>query len=663
MNSAPPASSVVLPKLELPKEQPVLSSTEAIALPRLVLRIGLIGNRQAAGPVPVDHPNVRTCVRKFLHQLADATVAAQKQCQYCSQEPPVLRFVTGLASGSDQVLTQEAFSSAITAPIARELFVIYPYDITTYQAVNPITSGLPSRADWALVLDPSAPAEAERQRSYQAQAWWIRQHSDLLVAIWDPANRFNPGGTEDSIQHALRQGLPVIWVQPSQQPCIRILRQPEQINPGTCPTATTGDIQKLLQQLLAFPRPRAGSHEAGTAHHFEAEIQEFFNPPLSGDTYRGSLWRAGLEILNGMFELQQSSLRCWRESQNQPVRPVRAARRMNSPAPPQLRPYAGWKNRADQLAGFYAGQYRGGFMLNHLLAWIAVFCASFGLFVVAFVEQQQSKYFFGLLLSVVELIAIAWIVGNVRSSKAGRWHEKSINYRYLAELLRQMDFLAALACSTPSSRPPIQYAGNDPRQTWMTWLFHALVRQAPPMITSRGAWRCKTLGASHCDAVLDDVRKNWISGQIEHHRQNSTGMGRMQETIEFWSRCFFYFVLACGLVHVLFDVFFHDPNLHSVPLLVQCCLIVSIILPAAVITLIGFRNQTEARRLHERSWNMSLQLVRLSRDLLRMKNSRGPSTPMYAWQVAAGVHALGQVMIDEVTDWQIVYRMHEISEA
>jgi hypothetical protein len=652
------------PRSELAAERAGASSIQGDVLPRLVLRIGLIGNREAAGSFGVGEPRIHKCVRELLGQVANAIVATHAQCKYYSNNRPLLRFVTGLASGADQVLTQNAFSSDAGAAVDRELFVVYPYEIGAYQKVNPAAGGLPTRSDWTLVLDPNAPEASCSQRWYEAQAWWIRQHSDLLVAIWDPANPFKRGGTEDSIQQALRQGLPVIWVQPAESPCVRILRQPEQIDGASCPIATKKDVENLVNQLLAFPVERGGRNTTKRMQEIAEEIEEFLKGEGSGSGFRTRLWQVGLRILDGMFFLQTLSGR-GSERRNEWRQGRKASARANDAGEARLEPYASYKNKADKFAAFYAGQYRGGFMLNHLLGWTAVLCATLALFGYAFIGDAE-KSVAGLAFGVIELIAIGWIILNVRSSKNERWHEKSINYRYLAELLRQMDFLAPLSCSTPSSRPAIQYAGHDPRHTWMNWLFRAVVREAAPTITASGVLRYKTLDAGYCEAVLEEARTTWIAGQIAHHRQNSLRMGRVYETIEFWSRCCFYFVVACGIAHLLYDIFFHSGKDHSPPVLVRCCLVFAIILPAAVITLIGFRNQAEARRLRERSESMALQLVRFSRDLLRMKNTRARgrlSMVPRSWEIAAGIHALGQVMIDEVTDWQIVYRMHEISEA
>jgi len=325
--------------------------------------------------------------------------------------------------------------------------------------------------------------------------------------------------------------------------------------------------------------------------------------------------------------------------------------------------YGPYKAQADAWAHYYAGKYRGGFMLNHLLSWFAVLFASLGLLVLSIAPEHKNLVGFGILLAVAELAAIAAILRNVWRSRREHWHEKSISYRYLAELLRQMDFLAPLGCATPSSRPPVQYAGNDPRQTWMTWLFRAIVRAAPPVITRDGLWRRKTFTDAHCQAALTAVRKEWLRDQVQHHRGNSRRMGGIHSTIEFWSKVFFYFVLACVSIHFVLDLLALTSHAHPNHTFLACCIVFAIILPAAVITLIGFRNQAEARRLKERSWNMALQLVRFSRDLRCLQQSPRRASASRSWETAAGIAAFGQVMIDEVTDWQIVYRMHEISEA
>src|SRR5216117_170261 len=98
----------------LPPETPRPVSPLAPEHPRLALRIGLVGNREAAGPVAVDAPEVRTAVTQLLRRFTESVRNVHRTGHY-DGEKPLLRFVTGLASGSDQMLIQQAFAPATAA--------------------------------------------------------------------------------------------------------------------------------------------------------------------------------------------------------------------------------------------------------------------------------------------------------------------------------------------------------------------------------------------------------------------------------------------------------------------------------------------------------------------------------------------------------------------
>src|SRR5262249_46082748 len=144
-------------------------------------------------------------------------------------------------------------------------------------------------------------------------------------------------------------------------------------------------------------------------------------------------------------------------------------------------------------ANYCAGSYRGAFMFNYFLGWLAVLAAAIALGLLALMGREDAPLWSGITLGALELTAIVGIILNVRQAHKEDWQLKAINYRYLAEMLRQMDFLAPLGCSTPSSRAPIQWAAHDPRQTWMSWLFRAVVREAPPIATPEGPCADKQL--------------------------------------------------------------------------------------------------------------------------------------------------------------------------
>ena len=148
----------------------------ALELPRLTLRVGLIGNLTADSGAALDSPAVLKNVNDMLEAMEKELWDVRVASEWYRGEKPTLRFVTGMASGADQILFQEALARR-DERFRREVFVIYPYSPADYQLVNPRRPALPEQVDWSIDLDadhppdpdpanPSSPrnASARRQR-------------------------------------------------------------------------------------------------------------------------------------------------------------------------------------------------------------------------------------------------------------------------------------------------------------------------------------------------------------------------------------------------------------------------------------------------------------------------------------------------------------------
>jgi hypothetical protein len=651
----------------------------ALARPRLVLRIGLIGNSASETGAEITSDAVRGAARQILETVLEEIASIKAACVHCREERPLLRFVSGLADGADQALTEVAMGLT-QGTVNHELLAILPCPEQKYchiSVTNKVTfNDLAQKASWTIALDgnyepdpvantPTSPenraAQRRRHRSYQAQAWFLRQQTDLLVAIWDRANSFKLGGTEDTIQSALRMGLPVIWIDPHEPECVHILREPPEIDPSRCSALEwRNELKAVVSQLLAFPgEANQANPETAPKRQTSSEVlNEFFGPLPPPSSFRQSFWIFGMQILSLLHSVQATLVR-----HGKPIYSNSPPHSTAKPHAAQIQPYAAFKQRADRNAAYCAGLYRGAFMLNYLLGWLAVLLSSAALAILALEREGEAALWPVAALGILELLVIIMIIKNVKDAHQNNWQLKAINYRYLAEMLRQMDFLAPLACSTPSSRAPMQWAAHDPRQTWMSWLFRAVVRESPPAATADGSCIPKPFSLTDPRQTLSLVIDSWVGGQIEHHAGNAERMASTYETIEFWGKIFFFIVGGLVLLHIGLDCVPQFHSWRSSHFVGVGCLLLGIILPAAVVTLNGFRYQAECRRLKERSENMAAQLKRFREDLIDLLQRPPHPEGCDSWEIASGIYALGQVMIDEVTDWQIVYRMHEISTA
>ena len=83
-----------------------------------------------------------------------------------------------------------------------------------------------------------------------------------------------------------------------------------------------------------------------------------------------------------------------------------------------------------------------------------------------------------LLCTCGELVILAAILLLLHWARARHWHERWMEYRLLAELIRELRFLIPLGGGKPLPRIPAHLAiYGDPAQTWMYWHVRAIARQ------------------------------------------------------------------------------------------------------------------------------------------------------------------------------------------
>ncbi len=146
------------------------------------------------------------------------------------------------------------------------------------------------------------------------------------------------------------------------------------------------------------------------------------------------------------------------------------------PATDELHPHYGW---ADRLANHYADHYRSSFVGIYAMGTLAVgtvlLCLLMGWWTGPEFHVQEAA------CTVVELVLVGSIVWLIRCGRKHQWHSRWMDYRLLAERIRELRFLAGTGGARPLLRHPA-FAGylasyGNPDPTWMAWLVRALERE------------------------------------------------------------------------------------------------------------------------------------------------------------------------------------------
>ena len=210
------------------------------AAPPLVFTVAITGHQDIA---PAHHAALQEQVARVLEQARSALLAPRDASTLDTGRPLLLRFVSALAPGADQIGARAALVAAGRGE-GWQLEAILPFAVPAYQHLARQTLAA-RKADGAPQLTPDAmaaavdaipdlaaqagrvleladwqpaPDEPERSdwtaRRFATIGQMLVRRCDLLIAIWDGLPPRGRGGTADVVTEARRSGVPVVWILP-----------------------------------------------------------------------------------------------------------------------------------------------------------------------------------------------------------------------------------------------------------------------------------------------------------------------------------------------------------------------------------------------------------------------------------------------------------------
>ncbi len=281
----------------------------------------------------------------------------------------------------------------------------------------------------------------------------------------------------------------------------------------------------------------------------------------------------------------------------------------------QFRHHCAW---ADKLAVYYADLYRSSFVANYPMGGLAVLHA-----LLTYADHGRETRWV-----VAELILIVLIIVNTSVGNRRCWHERWIEYRLLAEQLRQMRFLTLLGRALPSFRIPAHYAHGDPRNTWVNWHFHAIAR-APGLVNAR-------IDSAYLQAYRKLLTEHEIQDQVRFHQGNAHRFHIIHRRLHLFGGGLFFLTLGVCVLHL----WSHSPWLT----------LFAAVFPAFGAATYGIRNQGEFQRVAERSAAMNERLKEIANQLVK------PGLVFSSRVLGQTAEATADIMTAELLDWRIVFR-------
>jgi hypothetical protein len=228
-----------------------------------------------------------------------------------------------------------------------------------------------------------------------------------------------------------------------------------------------------------------------------------------------------------------------------------------------------------------------------------------------------------------------------------------MEYRVLAELVRQVKILAPLGGGRPFPRTPAHlavYGSLD--QTWMYWQMRAIAR---------------SVGLPTAAATPNSVKDRLASvggvvqGQLKFHRLTEGRSHRMWHRLHLASILLFALTFISILIHLLS----HAPPPwagtalldNRDPAIGRWLILIAATLPALGAALAGIVNQGEFARLAKRSASMVGLFERFAAQITTLRDGDsgkpGIANPKLS-DVIPVAEAVTTVMVDEVADWRVV---------
>ena len=626
------------------------------------LRIGIVGNRDLIG---VDENLVRQALERLLTTICRVTDDIRaSHCQPApgaiyAPEPPRYTLVNALAEGADQL----AADVALKLPYTFRLSCPVPFPVETYKKWFSTQAGrerfdrltADEQLDPVVVeLDYHSETPAQRRDGYRAAADMLLEHSDILVALYDPDKNGNTGGSRETAQIAAQQQLPVIHLNTKDPQAITLTRKLTRFEEKAVP-ATDTCIRQVLEAVL-LPAAYRKTEPPDDGHDEDRRqcltgIQCFFREPLLEDSgtrkYRA---KARYSVYAPVWRLVSGAMKLAAVSPDRD-NDTAMARQAPEPAIAGIQPTRTLQSGPiDRLASHYMDIYRGSFILNFLLGALAVFLAI-------------SSYYgsAGKVFTLLELLALLLIVVTYLSSRRGDWQRKAVDYRFMAEYFRHAEWLTLLGRSARLSQPATHHHAYDPARTWMGWYLQAFIRSQQPFYglvqqdTGSGSLpRIASLDRSYVEKVQHALCSDWLGQQYRYHRTLHDRYAAWGGIANRVMASLFIVTLGGVLLHLLP---WHPQDELANHYLAWAVAVSVVALPAFLAAFHGITVQGEFERLAERSAATAGYL----KDLIDRLHSITPESHAH-YADAVGDHAIEatRVMLEEVTDWQVLYRAHAV---
>jgi hypothetical protein len=424
----------------------------SIPKPILTFAVGVTGHRSAR-LANTDHMRIE-------QQIADVFSNIEAQCQaeldrrkkekVYAEPIPRINLISSLADGADALavrLRPSTWTSIGILPYPEERNIEVLMSTTPSENVERALAEYAAAREASqqiIILPQTRPQDANGFA--RARNLMLRQ-IDVLVAIWDGHVQETAGGTTDVVARALEDGIPVVWIATEKKQSPWVISHIDDANRETpYANATSGPIADAVLSQLGVRERRAAHREPWVFETTSASAQTRLHDFLNETVPDRCIWMA--------YDWLKIGLRPWRWRLTKKLSGKEDVRKSWAPFLSALSGSNDFGKKiedillpryaaVDALANYYGQKYRSAYVLAYLLSVCAVATA---LSHFVFLEAAHGEAIASgqVLLTLAGLAFVAAIIGIVWWGLAMRWHDRWLDYRALAEMLRHLRFLGLL---------------------------------------------------------------------------------------------------------------------------------------------------------------------------------------------------------------------------
>jgi hypothetical protein len=225
----------------------------------------------------------------------------------------------------------------------------------------------------------------------------------------------------------------------------------------------------------------------------------------------------------------------------------------------------------------------------------------------------------------VGTLVVLWI------GKRRLWHEKWIDYRFLAERLRSALFLVVAGIEAAILKPPRHLSLSYSPKDWIVAAFSSV-------------WRLKPLITPVLppfEKVKQFLVEAWLEDQLSYHEKNRRRTYTRHQAITFATYILFGLTIVAAVIHIV------NPGGHDTG---NVFTFLAVIFPAVAASLSALKTHRDYFRVSVRSNEMTRHLTELKDRLSRAVNRD---------EFLDIVKETEDTMLHENEDWRVVIRFHK----